>query len=74
MTKREQLQHAYNNTVTAMINLTNNLETLGRIATEIYGKELIADACGGFEIEFRRVGNEGFVDVPELNLSSWQIH
>ena len=46
--------------------LDNRLETrigkLGRIATEIYGEELRADICAGSEIEFRRLGDDGFVD------------
>ena len=36
---------------------------LGRLATEIYGEEIIADMCTGSEIEFRRLDDDGSVDA-----------
>lgn len=33
--------------------LDNAIELLGKRASEIYGKDLVADLCSGFEIEFR---------------------
>lgn len=35
------------------IKLDNAIERLSKKASEIYGKELIADFCSGGEIEFR---------------------
>lgn len=43
--------------------LTGELEILGNIASEILGFEVIADICGGAEIEFRKVGKDGFYDA-----------
>ena len=49
------------------LKLDNRLECkmgkLGRLATEIYGEELIADMCAGSEIEFRILDDDGFVDA-----------
>ena len=33
--------------------LDNAIEQLSKRASEIYGKDLVADLCSGFEIEFR---------------------
>lgn len=33
--------------------LDNAIELLSKRASEIYGKDLVADLCSGFEIEFR---------------------
>ena len=33
--------------------LDNAIELLSKRASEIYGKDLVADFCSGFEIEFR---------------------
>lgn len=33
--------------------LDNAIELLSKRASEIYGKDLFADLCSGFEIEFR---------------------
>ena len=52
--------------------LDNRLEIkigeLGLIASEIYGAELRADMCTGSEIEFRRLCDNGFVDVNSIIL------
>lgn len=42
--------------------LTGELEKLGNIASKILGFEVIADICGGEEIEFREVGKGGYVN------------
>lgn len=41
--------------------LTGELEKLGNIASKILGFEVIADICGGEEIEFREVGKGDYV-------------
>lgn len=43
--------------------LIGELEKLGSIASGILGYEVVAEICGGCEIEFRTVSQEGYVDA-----------
>lgn len=47
------IRKLYNEVMIQKIKLDNAIERLSKKASEIYGKELIADICNGFEIEFR---------------------
>lgn len=47
------IRKLYNEVMIQKIKLDNAIEQLSKKASEIYGKELIADFCGGGEIEFR---------------------
>ena len=47
------IRKLYNEVMIQKIKLDNALERLSKKASEIYGKELIADFCSGGEIEFR---------------------
>ena len=44
------------------IDLQSYLVRLSEAASNLYGEELIADLCGGNEIEFRRKDKSGFTD------------
>jgi len=62
MSQRKELLKAYNETCEAASKLTAALESLSQIATDIYGEELTADICGGYEVEFRRNCERGWSD------------
>ena len=47
------IRELYNEVIRQNNNLNNAIEQLSKKASEIYGRELIADICSGFEIEFR---------------------
>lgn len=47
------IRKLYNEVIKQKNNLDNAIEQLSRKASEIYGKDLIADFCSGNEIEFR---------------------
>lgn len=47
------IRKLYNEVIIQKIKLDNAIERLSRKASEIYGKQLIADVCSGGEIEFR---------------------
>lgn len=47
------IRELYNEVIRQKNNLNNAIEQLSKKASEIYGRELIADICNGFEIEFR---------------------
>ena len=57
VTKRE-FKFLENKVYEASILLTSALEELGMLASDVYGEELIADLCGGAEIEFRHPNDE----------------
>ena len=44
------------------IELTMALGELGRMASKILNKDVVADICNGEEIEFREVDQEGVAD------------
>lgn len=47
------IRKLYDEVIRQKNKLDNAIEQLGKRASEIYGKELVADLCSGFEIEFR---------------------
>ena len=47
------IRKLYNEVIKQKNNLDNAIEQLSKKASEIYGKDLIADFCSGNEIEFR---------------------
>lgn len=57
-----QLIRIYNKCLDIENKLEIELQKLSKIATEIYGKVLIADICEGNEIEFRMLDNNGYVN------------
>lgn len=61
--KKIQLVELYGDCLKLDNRLECKMDKLGRLATEIYGEELIADMCAGSEIEFRRLDDNGFVDA-----------
>ena len=62
MITEKKLLKAYNRVNDAANELTAALENLSRLATTIYGEELTADFCNGYEIEFRHNDVRGYVD------------
>ena len=60
--KNMQLVELYADCMSINNKLERKMSELGRLATEIYGDELVADMCAGSEIEFRRLDDKGFVD------------
>lgn len=66
--KKIQLAELYGDCITLDNRLACKMVELGRLATEIYGEELIADICAGSEIEFRRLSYDGFVDASSTIL------
>lgn len=66
--KKMQLVELYGECITLENKLGIEMQKLGRIATEIYGEELIADICAGPEIEFRKLDKDGYVDVDSTIL------
>lgn len=61
--KKIQLVELYGDCLKLDNRLECKMSELGRLATEIYGEELVADMCAGSEIEFRRLDDDGFVDA-----------
>lgn len=47
------IRKLYNEVMIQKIKLDNAIEQLSKRASEIYGKDLVADLCSGSEIEFR---------------------
>ncbi len=58
----KKLTQAYNLALYDANRLSLSLQALGKIASDIYGEELVADLCGGEEIEFRHILGD---DVPD---------
>lgn len=48
-----RLKRQYDKRLKCSIELLSQLELLSRIASEIYGEEIVAEICSGNEIEFR---------------------
>lgn len=48
-----KIRKLYDEVLRQKYKLDNAIELLSKSASEIYGKELVADLCRGFEIEFR---------------------
>ena len=61
--KKIQLVELYGDCLKLDNRLECSMGELGRLATEIYGEELVAEMCAGNEIEFRRIDDNGFVDA-----------
>ena len=51
--KRITIRKLYDEVIRQKSKLDNAIELLSKRASEIYGKDLVADLCSGFEIEFR---------------------
>ena len=51
----------YENTVDAARRLQSQIGRLSGIVSSYLGEEVVADICGGNEIEFRRM-KDGFID------------
>jgi hypothetical protein len=63
MTREDRrLLNAYNNVLRFDRRLLESLCRLGEIASERLGYEVVADICGGGEIEFRIVLEDGVAD------------
>ena len=52
------LKKQYEKCLDASNRLDSELQELGRIASDVYGRELKADICNGDEIEFRPIDDE----------------
>lgn len=50
---RMTIRKLYDEVLRQKNKLDNAIELLSKRASEIYGKDLVADLCSGFEIEFR---------------------
>ena len=61
--KKIQLVELFGDCLTLDNKLECKMGELGRLATEIYAEELVADMCVGSEIEFRRLDDNGYVDA-----------
>ena len=48
-----KIRKLYDEVIRQKSKLDNVIELLSKRASEIYGKDLVADLCSGFEIEFR---------------------
>ena len=57
-----RLRSAYGKVESAINALESAQQELGRVASELTGMELMADVCGGSEIEFRTVMPDGVQD------------
>ena len=58
----QRLNELENNVYELSNRLNVALSELSEAASEIYGQEIVADFCGGAEIEFRRLDNDGFIN------------
>lgn len=56
------------NVINKAVDLSNELQKLSIIASEIYGEELIANLCNGFEIEFRTMDDTDGLNSISLRL------
>ena len=65
MTKEKELLKAYDMVIDVATELNARLGKLGKLATDVYGENLTADLCGGYEIEFRRNDENGFIDADD---------
>ena len=63
MSQRTELRRAERRVLDLGTRLSQALNELSFIASDIYGEELQADLCGGGEIEFRRIGDDGYFDA-----------
>ena len=66
--KKMQLVELYGKCLALENKLGIDMQKLSKLASEIYGVELNADLCVGSEIEFRRLGEDGFVDADSTIL------
>lgn len=57
-----RLRSAYGKVESAVNSLESAQQELGRVASDLAGMELMADVCGGGEIEFRTVMPDGTPD------------
>lgn len=65
MATERQLRVLENRCYKYSTELLGALSDLSKAVTEILGYEVVADLCGGEEIEFRPISNEGYVDDYE---------
>ena len=59
----KQLRHLEEKIYKFSNELTCALNILGSKASEVLGYDVVADLCGGGEIEFRKKSEEGYVDA-----------
>jgi len=65
MRQRTELHRCIEQVYNLSNRLSLALQNLSSIATEIYGEDLQADLCGGNEIEYRRLGPDGYFDAMD---------
>jgi hypothetical protein len=56
---KTELREAYDQVLDASNRLNAAQQKLGRIASYLIGFEVVADICGGEEIEFRSINDDG---------------
>lgn len=59
------LKRAYTRASDACLEMSNALQTLGALASGMLGYKVLADYCGGGEIEFRPCSEKGGYDDIE---------
>ena len=63
MVTKKQILKAQEAAIDAEVSLNAALGHLAALASEVLGREVVADLCGGDEIEFRSVNNSGVADA-----------
>ena len=66
--QRARLKIAYERVLSVSNSLQSALEVLGCLASEVYGSELRADICNGYEIEFRQIENDIIDDFGVIRI------
>ena len=62
------LREAYDQVLDASNRLSAAQQKLGRIASDLIGFEVVADICGGEEIEFRSINDDGSDDYDCIRI------
>ena len=62
---QKELREAYDQVLDASNKLNAAQQKLGRIASYLIGFEVVADICGGDEIECRSILDDGVADTNE---------
>lgn len=59
---KQAVMKAYDELFNALQNMMNAQQKLSAIVSEYYGKNICADVCNGFEVEFRTIDENGDCD------------
>lgn len=62
---RSNLKRQYDKVVKLEVSLSAELQNLSKLASAVYGEDLIASLCNGGEIEFRTCDSLGIPDTEK---------